>query len=427
MKILILSPYTNAELRSHLQMREYNVLERLLIEKCGLSKKVILKDTAPWVGDMISELEKQENIDIFSVSPQIKMAKKVQHFNLNKTTYYFYSSDFSQLARLIKSYKWWKRIETCSSRVRKIVDEIKPDIIILFGTENLTISAPILRLTDYPIFCILQTVYHKPDRAKYCKPNEMIMQLETEITEKVKFYGSGKYLGELLKRVNPNIVVLDYKWISGPLPSLEIPTKKFDFVNFAFTMDIRKGDEDSIRALAIVKKTYPHVTMNISGGMSPARRNYIENLISELGLNDNVTFTPMFERKEDMYRHILQARFAVLPVKLDLVSTTTREAMFYRIPVVTNITPGSPLLNKEKECVLLAEKGNINSLAEQMCRLMSDTSLAISLAENAHEHMLKQLDNTKKIDSLMRLLKSIIDNYSKGISIPKELLLDIQS
>lgn len=425
MKILILSPYTNAELRSHLQMRGYNALERLLIERCGLSKKVILKDTAPWVGDMISELEKLDGIEIFSVSPQIKMAKKVQHFTLNKTHYYFYSSDFSQAARLVKNYKWWKRIETCSSRVKKIADEINPDIIILFGTENLTISYPILKLTNYPVFCILQTVYHKPDRAKYGIPNEMIMQLETEIAEKVKFFGSGKYLGGLLKQVNPNIVVLAYKWISGRLPKLEIPPKKYDFVNFAFTMDTRKGDEDAVRALAIVKRKYPNVTLNLSGGMASARKAYIERLVLELGLIDNVSFTPMFEKKEDMYRHILQARFAVLPVKLDLVSTTTREAMYYKLPVVTNITPGTPLLNKEKECVLLTEKMDIEGLADNMLKLMEDENLAKTLAENGYDYMLKQMDNTSKVVLLMSSLQAIINNHVKGTSIPEELLLGI--
>ena len=110
MKILILSPYTNAELRSHLQMSDYGVLTQFLIGKCGFSRSVILKDIAPWVGDMISELEKIEGIEIYSVSPQIKMAKKVQHFKYNKTTYYFYSSDFSQAARLVKNYKLWKKI-----------------------------------------------------------------------------------------------------------------------------------------------------------------------------------------------------------------------------------------------------------------------------------------------------------------------------
>lgn len=426
MKLMILSPYSNAELRTHLKMEDYSGLTNFIVQKLGLQRKVTLIDKAPWVGHLINELEQVDGIELFSVSPQIKMSKSIERFNLNKTTYYFYSSDFSQAARLVGNYSLWKKLETCSHKVREIVDEIRPDIIVLFGTENLTISAPILSLLDYPIICILQTVYHKPERVKYGKPNKMLLQLEAEIVQKVKFFGTGnKSYYELLKYLNPNVSVLEYKWINGKLPQLEIPQKSFDFVNFSFNMGARKGDEDCVRALAIIKRTHPDVTLNLAGGMSPARKDYIKSIISELGLNENVSFTPMFEMKEDMYRHVLKACYAVLPVKMDLISTTIRESMFYKLPVITNITPGTPLLNKEKQCVLLAEKDNINSLANCMLQVLEDDRLSNELAKNAYEQSLGwQMDNKQRVDNLMKILHSVINYYNNGTAIPQELLFN---
>jgi glycosyltransferase involved in cell wall biosynthesis len=425
MKILILSAYTNAELRKHLQLKEYGKTASFLIKMNRLSNRTKVIDKALWVGDLIKELKKQEGVEIVSVSPQIKMAKRVESFIYDGVNYYFYSADFSQVARLVKNYWLWKRIETCSGRVRKIVDMEEPDIIILFGTENFTVSAPILKLMDYPVLCLLQTVYSNPERAKYTTPNKMIIKLEKEILSNVKYIGTGSkdYYG-LIRKINPDLTVLKYTWISSSLPHLESHQKKYDFVNYAFNLDPRKGDEDAVRALAIVKKTHPKVTLNLAGGISESRKEYIMGIVQELGLEDNVSFTPMFERKEDMYRHVLRARYVLLPVKLDLVSTTTREAMYYGLPVITNITPGTPALNAEKQCVLLAEKGNIESLAKRMLEVMENKELAKMLSENGHEYMVKQMDNRPKMERNMKIIKSVIENYNEGAMIPEDLLLD---
>ena len=406
-------------------MKKYGRVTSWLVEKMKLSNRIQTIDKASWVGDLITELKKQQDVEIVSVSPQIKMGKGVESFSHDGVKYCFYSADFSQALRLVKNYGLWKKLETCSRKVKKIVDTEKPDLIILFGTENFTVSAPILKLMDYPVLCILQTVYCNPERAKYTTPNKMIMQLENEILHKVKFIGTGsKDYYRLIKKINPDLSVLNYAWISSSLPQLDSCQKKYDFVNYAFNLDPRKGDEDSVRALAIVKQTHPDVTLNLAGGMTDARKEYIMCVVNELGLQDNVSFTPMFERKEDMYKHVLQARYALLPVKLDLVSTTTRESMYYGLPVITNITAGTPALNSEKQCVLLAEKGNVESLAKCMLKVMENEKLAKMLSENGHEYMVRQMDNGPKMEINMRIIKAVVEYYNNGITIPYDLLLD---
>jgi glycosyltransferase involved in cell wall biosynthesis len=218
---------------------------------------------------------------------------------------------------------------------------------------------------------------------------------------------------------------LNYSWPNARFPDMPEQEKKYDFVNFAFSMDLRKGDEDSIRALAIVKKTYPNVTLNIAGGFSPDRKRYLEGVIDALGLKENVSFTPFFEKHEDMIKHIMQSRFAVLPIKLDLVSTTVKEAMFYKLAVVTNSTKGTPNLNREKQCVLLAEIDNIDSLADKMLELMQDSGLAELLVANSYDYQLRQQEkNAKKIDRFINILKAVYHNKYDQMPIPQELLLN---
>ena len=425
MRIMILSPFTNSTLRTHLQFSDYGFVKKKIIKSLGLSARTEnFKDVAPWIGQLIEELEKLPDVEIYSVSPHIKLKKNIQSFQYGKTTYYFFSSDYSSGLRLLKSYKVWKTLQNCSTYVCRIANEIKPDVIIAYGTENPVVSVSQLYLRKkYPVLCVLQTIYNNPERTKFGTPNKLIQDLEHDIVNHIKYFGTeDDVYYELLKGMNPNVIALDYPYPRASLPAIEKIEKKYDFVNYAFNMDARKGDEDSIRALAIVKEKYPKVTLNIAGGMSPARKTYNENIITELGLTDNISFTPMFERKEDMYRHILQARYALLPIKLDLVSTTIRESMYYKLPIVTYVTPGTPALNKEKQCVLLAEKENVESLAERMIQIMCDDDLAERLMINAHEYMVRQMDNRDKMKRILKALEAIVENYHHGTPVAENLL-----
>lgn len=425
-RIMILSPYDNEELRSHLVFKEYNGLLLSVIEKLGLSGKTdSFKDRAPWVGNLIAELENRPEVEVFSVSPQIKMREKIVKFKLRRTTYYVYSSDYSSALRLINNYSLWKFLQNCGMEVKRIAKEINPDIIILFGTENPVISAPVLSLTDYPVFCICQTVYNNPERTKYNKPSKLIQQLEMDILHHVDYYGtSNRAYREMLLKLNPAISILNYQWPSMHFPNMPEQEKCYDFVNFAFTMGLRKGDEDSIKALAVVKQFYPNVTLNITGGYSNDRKQYLEGLLRELDLEKNVSFTPFFEKHEDMIRHVMHARFAVLPIKLDLISTTIKEAMFYKIPVVTNRTKGTPKLNSKQQCVLLSDIGDIESLANNMLALLQNKSLAESLKTNAYDYLLdEQKSNVAKVDNLINILTAVYNNKHYHAPIPDDLYL----
>jgi len=427
MKIMIVSPYTTGSLRGHLKLKEYGPLLKAFINKRGLSQRVEVRDVAPWVGQLIEELEKQPKVELYSVSPQIKMCKAVESFQLGKTTYYFYSSDYSSALRMVCNYCVWRKWQNCGRRVRRIAAKIKPDLVIVYGTENPVVSTAVMSLIhQFPVLCVIQTIYNNPAREKYNLPNRLIQELERDVIAHAHFLGTeDRPYYDLIMGMNPRAVVVEYPYPRTPFPALPEQEKIFDFVNYAFSMDARKGDEDSLRALAIVKHHYPNVTLNIAGALSEERRAYLNEIVDELGLSENVSFTPMFERKEDMLLHVMQARFAVLPVKLDMISTTTREAMYYRLPVVTSITPATPALNRDKPCVLLAEKGNIAMLGQKMLELMEDESFSRMLAQNAYEYLEAEMDNKPKVEILMGVFNAIIAHQREGAEVPRDLLFDI--
>ena len=196
-------------------------------------------------------------------------------------------------------------------------------------------------------------------------------------------------------------------------------------MNFALMHGSRKGTTDSIQALAIVKQKFPNVTLNVVGGCDESGRAMLGSMVKELGLEENVTFTPFFEKKRDLLLHVQKSRFAVLPCKLDHTSGTMNQSMQLGLPLVVYRTTGTPTFNREKDCVLIAEKGNVEELAQHMLTLIEHPEKAELLAKNAREYQEKKTEYNKgNGERLIANFKAIIEKYHYGTPIPQNQLFN---
>lgn len=218
----------------------------------------------------------------------------------------------------------------------------------------------------------------------------------------------------------------NFQWRFGTtfFPVEQVKEKEFDFVNFANSMIPAKGYPDAIKALAIVKKTHPDVKLNLVGTPTPDDAKLYYDLVQKLGLEDNVSFTPSFKLQKDVFQHIQKARYALLPYKLDYISSTTWQAMYYEMPVICYKTMGTPTINKDKECILIADMENVESLAEKMLVLLDNPQKAEELRLNAKEKVDAMNDGKKISDEIVRNFRAIVNHYNNGTPIPKEYLLD---
>ena len=304
---------------------------------------------------------------------------------------------------------------------------MNPDLVVLSGAENPATSISILYADKYPRYCLCQTIYNNPERAKYHSPNKLIQEMEKDIFSKLHFFGVYcKMHYDLLRKMKPDAIIFKYGYPSkGVLLEPTEMEKVFDFVNFALMHGSRKGTTDSIQALAIVKQKFPNVTLNIVGGCDESVRAMLDSMVKELGLEDNVTFTPFFEKKRDLLLHVQKSRFAVLPCKLDHTSGTMNQSMQLGLPLVVYKTTGTPTFNREKECVLIAEKGNVEELAQHMLTLLAQPEKAEQLAKNAREYQEKKAEYNKgNGDRLIANFKAIIENFQRGTPIPQNQLFN---
>lgn len=420
--------FSNAEVRSHLPLdnrKVYTFLRKILRMP---TKGKGYGDIASWDASTIEFFKKRDDIEVHVISAHSGMKKRVVSYEGEGVHYSFVRCDrATMLKRLIPSDSLWRKMNPMVKDVHRLINKIKPDLVLLMGTENAYYSSTVLGLIDYPVYTLCQTIYNNPERGIYGHVDSKNATTEMEIFKEHKYFGVYcKKHYDLLKAIAPDHYIFKFGFPSkGKLLEPIVCEKEFDFVNFAMGMSAKKGFTDAIEAIAIVKNTYPRVKLNLVGGGSVEQKAELAKMAEQLEVKENVIFTPFFEKKSDLFLHIQKSRFALLPCKMDNISGTMNQAMQLGLPIVVYKTTGTPAFNREKECALIAEHSNVEDLAAKMLVLMSDAEKAELLRKNAREFQEKRAEYKRGNGSrLVANFHAIIDNYRNGTPIPQELLFN---
>lgn len=428
-KVAMVCHFSDSMVRSHLPLdnrKLYSFARKVLRMP---EKSTGYGDIAAWDSYLIEFLSKRDDVKLYVISAHSGLKKRVVTFNEENVCYYFVKCDYAtMLKKLIKSPALWLRLNPMRPQVRHIIRNVNPDIVTLIGAENAYISSTILGISELPVLVQLQTVYNNPSRKQYSIIDDKNAFVEKEIFKAAKYVAIPSQLHyNLFKNYGTNAKVFDWH-ARLKMPEVRYNgSKQFDFVNYALTMDLRKGYPDSIKALAIVKRSFPEVKLNLVGGGTDEEIKILKNLVNELNLSENVFFTPFFEKQEDLFFHIQKSRFALLPCKLDYISGTQMQAMHFGLPLVCYETEGTPLLNKEKECALIAEKNNIEQLAEKMTILMMNPEKGELLRRNAKERSVKKNNMEASTERLVNTYKAIVEYERKGTPIPEYLFFNLSA
>ena len=428
LKVAWICHFSNEKVREKLPLSKRSFLNRLkmLLEK----QPYVYTDIAPWINNLITEFEEFKDVELHVIAPHAGLSPFKYSFEMNGIYYHFFKPDLpSRLDVLVRRLLHKEKRLFLLNRlwVKQFIKEIQPDIVNLIGTENPYYSIAVLDIEDIPVFVSAQTVYTNPDRQKIsgnCDPLRWNTKLK--IHHKEKYYGcAGRMHRDLILRNNPDAIIFkNFFPIQYPKKVKEVE-KEIDFVFFAQGVSQKKGIEDAIDALALVKKEKPDVTFKVVGNCPPNYKVFLNNKIDNLGLTENISFHDYFPVHSDMHQYIKKAKFALLPVKLDVIPGTIIEAMLLKLPVVTYKTTGTPYLNKDGETVLISEIGDIEHLAANMLKLLNSPELAEQLKNKAKAFVEKQFDNTTSAKRLLEDYKAVIAHYHNGTPIPEELLFDL--
>lgn len=388
-KVVWICHFSDLKIRAKLKYSFFSFLGVLMFL---LKKPYRNRDFSIWITNAIKEFEKKEDIDLTIIFPHYGVIRGMQEFNLGHINYCCYKQEEDRVIPFLK-YHFCKGYHPtyAGSRflVRKKIEEIKPDIVHVIGAENPCYGLAALDIPqNIPIILSLQTLLCGSDFEKNYPIEKKQLEYKKNVEQKLilrsDFIGTrvGLYREIIVKEIKPDAVFLDITLAVGEDVCVDVcDNKKYDFVYFA--ANISKAADDAIEAFAIALSKHPNITLNISGAYSQEYKSLLSKRIAELNISKSVFFTGPQATHGDVLNQIKKSKFAILPLKVDMLSGTIREAMACGLPVVTTITPYTPGLNNNRQCVLLSEKGDYQTMANNMLLLLNDERKAEELRDNA--------------------------------------------
>ena len=414
MKVIWICHFSNAEVR-----------KRLPLAKKGRQ----VADYSPWVTNMIQEFKYFKDIEVHIISPHLGLNAITHTFDCEGINYHFFKADLPLLNRPWPHFfrlDAWTGFVFNRLLVRNCIKEIKPDIINLMGAENAYYSSTVLGIHHIPVLISIQGIYSNDERFKLVKKDVFRYNIERRIHSENKYFGiSAPFMPDLIKRDCADPILF---WNRFPLKIVQLENvqdieKMYDFVFFS-RLTPTKGPDDALEALALVKECKPNVTMRMMGPVNVPYLNELRTKALELGIEKNVEISGGFALQEDMLKEAAKGKSYILPTKIDTIPGTIFEAVYLGLPVISYRTGDIPLLNKGETRVLLCDRGDIASLANNMIRLLDEPQLGEDLSRKAKVFVEKWFANKGAAMNFVQQYKAVLAHYHNNEPIPDFLLYE---
>lgn len=182
---------------------------------------------------------------------------------------------------------------------------------------------------------------------------------------------------------------------------------KEKIILYAGTVNKRKGYADLIKAFARIASIYPDWEVVFAGNGE------IEEgilLARELGIVNQIEFAGWVsgKSKETLFR---KASIFCLPSYAEGFPMAVLDAWAYGLPVITTPVGGIPDIAIDGENMLLFNPGDIDMLASQLNRMISDAALRERIAQCSSK--LSQTTFNQK--TINKQLEELYDKLSKDI------------
>lgn len=414
-KVVWVCSVSNAEIRKHLTFKN-DILSRTFNSNP-------IFDLAQWNTNAINEFKNFEDVELHIISKHKHLKYNLTEFVEEGIHYHiFKSEDDYNLFKLKRKFfkkkyariKYQKNTDTICS----LIDKINPDIVHFIGAElqHTSSAAPAVD-KKYPLLVSLQTLVNDPQFFKNYIFNEdfykYISNIEKNTLKRADYICTNVELFKkiILEKIKPEAKILNMRLALGEKISEHNTPKEYTFVYFS--KEINKAVDWAIEAFALAQKEFPEITLNIVGGYTSQFKEVLDKRIEELNIKENVIFSGSLPTHDDVINQIRKSQFAVLPLKIDIIAGTIREAIANGLPVVTTITPGTPKLNVKRETLILSEKEDFKAMANNMIKLLSDEGYVNQIKENIKLTIDEIYNNTAAMNEWRKQYYNIKERWGK--------------
>lgn len=394
-----------------------------------------------WLVNASIDLSDQENIELSITFPRTH-SNDISQFKGNKINYFSFPSVNMKNKKLIQNNKYLK----------KILNEVKPDLVHIFGTEYahslamvnvckqlgietaINIQGLVSIISKHYTSGLPISVQQRYTFRDFLKQNNILQQqnyykksgeLETEVIKKTNhIIGRTTWDKACTAQINPDA---KYHFCNETLRKSFYESswsfkncKKYSIFMSQATYPI-KGLHYVLEALPLIVKNYPETKLFIAGPNfihSPTLKEklkissytkYITHLIKKNNLINHVFFTGLLDEKNmtDMY---CKSNVFVCSSTIENSPNSLGEAMLLGVPCVASDVGGVSDMLKHKEEGYLYQADAPYMLAHYICEIFNNEKLAISFSKKAKEKSIKTHDREVNTKRLIAIYNTIISN-----------------
>ena len=415
--------------------------KRKIIWFCGAQfSDEKIKTTGTWLIAMGNALAEMDDIDLYNVT-----------YGEVDTITQKNSKSITQWIIPFKDLKKYHKGSTALvTFVKKLDEEVKPDLIHVWGTENefgyiikkAKLKTPVLLDIQGLLFAYVKFYYgglELKDLIKCIGIKELIKPQFHPYFIRRSFKKKGKKELQLIRE--SNLISVQSDWVHSVIRNVNnrcsmfytgiMLRKKFyeasawkrpvtnDHINIYTASSgpiAYKGIHALVLAIAILKKTYPNIKLNIGGDYQLKKRygvirngytSWLLKLINKLGIRDSVNWLGMLSADE-IINEMQRSSVVVVPSYIETYCLFLAESMMVGVPTVVAFSGAMPQLAEHGKSALYYPPGDYWECARNIDNIITNPELADLLSFEARKIAFERNDRDK-------VLKTQLDIYNKII------------
>jgi glycosyltransferase involved in cell wall biosynthesis len=341
--------------------------------------------------------------------------------------------------------------ESLEESIGAIIDDFKPDLIHIFGTEYphtlacvRAFNNPDKTLIGIQGLCsVIAEVYMAdlPIKVQKKKTFRDFIKKDSLIEQQEKFEKRGEYEKEALSKVGHVTGRTDFDW---DMTKIYAPKAKYHFMNETLRSDFYKehwnidmieryslfvsqgnyplkGLHYVLEVLPDIIDEYEDTMLYVAGDVITANDTlkdkikisgygkYLLDIIKKNDLGDHVKFLGRLE-SERMCARFLKTHVFLCPSAIENSPNSVGEAMLLGVPVVASNVGGIHNLLTDKKDGILYPKESMKYLENAILSIFEDDKVAMSFSSNARAHALMTHDPDTNYNRLLEIYNEINDS-----------------
>ena len=393
-----------------------------------VGRKHYFRELSPWIQETLNLFKNKEDVELHVVAPNY--ASNIDKFcEKDGICFHFYKYAPSVLSAFMlvlvklfvkhdEPYKIAERTANLATRfifprhkIPKIINKIQPDLIHMYGSENLDYNVGILPFLDkIPVLLSIQGYAYLMKKTKnrfIQNSNNLRKKYEKIINTRIKYvtnygidYGFEPFENGQKKYVLSAITRI-------PKEDASETTKKYDIVFYA-RINEEKGVEDLLHAVGLLKREgFPYKTIIVG----KAEETYLEKLkhiVKEETVEELIEFTGFLNDHEDVYKIAASSKVLAFPSHNDVSPNTVREAMFMKLPVVAYGIGGIPFFNVHSESLCLVDEIDVNRFADALHKVIYNDDYRNRLIDNAYKEAINYYAPNRIYEQSINIYREIL-------------------